>query len=69
MTLRIFSQGGALVREETFASGATGGATGLNSWNWDGRNGAGAWVASGGYLVLIEAQGTGTMRRKIALVR
>jgi len=69
VTLRIFSQGGTLVREQTFASGATGGVAGLNSWNWDGRNGAGAWVASGGYLVLIEAQGSATMRRKIALVR
>ena len=47
--------------------------TGLNTWMWDGRNGAGELVASGGYIVLVEAQGAGqtlhVMRRKIAVVR
>jgi hypothetical protein len=73
VTLRIFTQTGALVREISFASGATGGRVGLNEWQWDGRNGAGNVVASGGYIVLVEAQGTGqtlhVMKRKIAVVR
>ena len=71
--IRIFSQTGQLVKEVNFARGATGGAAGLNAWQWDGRNGSGDVVASGGYIVLIEAQGTGStvnvMRRKIAVVR
>ncbi|OLD70273.1 MAG: hypothetical protein AUI33_08405 [Ignavibacteria bacterium 13_1_40CM_2_61_4] len=73
VTIRIFSQGGDLVRQIVFDRGATGGRTGLNEWLWDGRNGAGDVVASGGYVVLVEAQGTGqtlhVMRRKIAVVR
>jgi len=71
--IRIFSQTGQLVKEVNFARGVTGGVTGLNTWQWDGRNGAGDVVASGGYIVLIEAQGAGqtvnVMRRKIAVVR
>jgi flagellar hook assembly protein FlgD len=47
--------------------------SGLNEFVWDGRNGDGKYVASGGYIALIEAQGKGetvnTMRRKIAVVR
>jgi hypothetical protein len=71
--IRIFSQTGQLVKEVNFDRGATGGVTGLNEWMWDGRNGAGEVVASGGYIVLVEAQGAGqtlhVMRRKIAVVR
>ena len=71
--IRIFSQTGTLVREVNFNRGATGGMSGLNTWQWDGRNGAGDVVASGGYIVLVEAQGAGqtvnVMRRKIAVVR
>ena len=73
VTIRIYSQSGELVREETFASGSTGGAAGLNGWLWDGRNGKGNVVASGGYVAFIEAAGVGQtqhiMRRKIAVVR
>jgi hypothetical protein len=73
VTVRIFTQGGDLVRRETFGSGGTGGSTGLNTWVWDGRNGNGSVVSSGGYVVLVEAQGAGqtlnVMRRKIAVVR
>jgi hypothetical protein len=73
VTLRIFTQSGDLVRQESFARGAVGGRVGLNEWAWDGRNGQGTVVASGGYLMLIEAQGTGetlhVIRRKIAVVR
>jgi hypothetical protein len=68
VTLRIFTLSGDLVREESFAGGSTGGHAGLNAWNWDGRNGKGSAVASGGYLVLIEARGY-EMRRKVAVVR
>ena len=73
VTLRIFTQSGDLVLERTFARGATGGVAGLNEWVWDGKNGSGRTVSSGGYLALVEAQGTGetlhVMRRKIAVVR
>jgi len=73
VTIRIFAQNGDLVREQTFARGAVGGIAGLNSWTWDGRNGAGNVVSSGGYIVLIEAHGVGStlnvMRHKIAVVR
>ena len=37
---------GDLVRQEIFASGNAGGRQGLNTWDWDGRNGSGAAVAS-----------------------
>ncbi len=64
---------GDLVRDESFARGATGGRSGLNEWHWDGRNGRGSLVASGGYLLFIEAHGTGetqhVIRRKVAVVR
>jgi Big-like domain-containing protein/flagellar hook capping protein FlgD len=73
VTIRIFSQNGDLVREIRMDHGAVGGRQGLNEWVWDGRNGAGDVVASGGYVVLVEAQGTGqtlhVMRRKVAVVR
>ena len=50
-----------------------GGTTGLNEYLWDGRNGNGTLVASGGYLAIVEAQGQGetlhVMRRKIAAIR
>jgi hypothetical protein len=71
--VRIFTQSGGLVREETFSRGQPGGALGLNEWVWDGRNGRGDVVASGGYVALVEAQGIGqtlhVMRRRIAVVR
>jgi hypothetical protein len=73
VTLRIFTLSGEPVRHESFERGGTGGRAGLNEWSWDGRNGSGSVVASGGYIALIEAQGTGetlhVMRRKIAVVR
>jgi hypothetical protein len=71
--IRIFSQTGQLVKEVDFGTGASGGRAGLNTWQWDGRNGAGQVVSSGGYIVLVEATGAGqtvnVMRRKIAVVR
>ena len=69
VTLRIFTQTGDLVLQRTFAKGAQGGVAGLNAWVWDGANGNGRTVSSGGYLALVEAQGTDVMRRKIAVVR
>jgi hypothetical protein len=45
----------------------------LNEYLWDGRNGENEMVASGGYILVIDAQGEGetihTMRRKIAVIR
>jgi len=73
VTLRIFALDGRPVLEKSFARGTPGGSTGENSFSWDGRNGRGDVVASGGYIVLIEAQGQGStlnvIRRKIGVVR
>jgi len=73
VTIRIYTQSGKLVKRMTFDRGTPGGQSGLNQVLWDGRNGKGEVVASGGYLALIEAQGTGetlhVIRRKIAAVR
>jgi len=73
VTMRIYTQTGSLVKRMFFDKGVTGGAAGLNEVVWDGKNGKGDVVASGGYIVLIEAQGTGetlhVIRRKIAVVR
>jgi hypothetical protein len=73
VTLRIFTQSGDLVLRKTFPRGDVGGTLGLNEVPWDGKNGKGETVASGGYIALIEAQGQGetlhVIRRKIAVVR
>jgi len=73
VTMRIYTLTGGLVFEKSFASGQPGGRTGLNQFVWDGRNGAGEIVASGGYVLDVQAAGNGetlhTMRRKIAVVR
>jgi hypothetical protein len=73
VTVRIYTQTGKLVFRQTFDRSAQGGRAGLNEFVWDGRNGDGKTVSSGGYLALIEAQGTGetmhVIRRKIAVVR
>jgi flagellar hook assembly protein FlgD len=73
VTLRIFTLSGALVLREDFLSGSAGGTTGLNEFRWDGRNGNGSVVSSGGYIVLVEAEGNGetlhVMRRRVGVVR
>jgi hypothetical protein len=73
VTLQIFTLTGDLVRRVEFQSGAAGGTSGLNSWAWDGKNGGGDYVSSGGYIVRVEARGIGetlhVMRRKIAVVQ
>lgn len=71
--LRIFTLTGGLVLDETVPKGDVGAQQGLNQYLWDGKNGDGEFVASGGYILLIEAEGSGetlhTMRRKIGVVR
>ncbi len=73
VTLRIFTLSGDLVLEEQFPPSTPGGFAGLNTFVWDGENGKGRPVGSGGYIVFVEAKGGGetlhTMRRKIAVVR
>jgi hypothetical protein len=73
VTMKIYTITGGLVLEKQFEMGATGGAAGLNEFQWNGKNGDGEWVASGGYILVLEAKGTGetihTMRRKMAVVR
>jgi hypothetical protein len=70
--LRIYTLSGGLVLDRQFATGDQGGQAGLNEVTWDGRNGDGEIVASGGYIALIEAEGNGAtmhvMRRKIGVV-
>jgi len=73
VTVKIFTLTGGLVFEKSFSPGTPGGTAGLNEFLWDGRNGKGDFVASGGYVLHIEAAGQGetlhTMSRKIAAVR
>ena len=73
VTMKIYTLTGGLVYQQSFNSGQPGGRTGLNEVQWDGRNGSGQQVASGGYVLEIQAAGNGetlhTMRRKIAVVR
>ncbi len=70
--MRIYTLSGGLVLDRQFTSGDQGGSTGLNEVPWDGRNGSGDPVASGGYILFIEAEGNGAtmhvMRRKIGVV-
>jgi hypothetical protein len=73
VTMRIFTMSGDLVLRKTFDRGGPGGVQGLNEFTWDGKNGKGEVVASGGYIALIEAEAKGAtlhvIRRKIAVVR
>jgi predicted RNA-binding protein with TRAM domain len=73
VTLKIYSLMGKLVLEQVFDSGKPGGTVGLNEYSWNGRNGDGNVVASGGYIVVVEAVRNGetinNMRRKVGVVR
>jgi hypothetical protein len=73
VTLKIYSLMGTLVLEKVFDAGSAGGTFGLNEFSWDGRNGDNNVVASGGYIVVVEAVRNGetinTMRRKVGVVR
>jgi hypothetical protein len=71
--IRIFTLTGGLVFEHEISPGTPGGIAGLNEFLWDGRNGDGELVASGGYILAVDAEGGGetmhSMRRKIGVVR
>jgi hypothetical protein len=71
--MRIYTLSGGLVLDRQFSAGDQGGRAGHNQVPWDGRNGDDETVASGGYILFIEAQGNGAtmhvMRRKIGVVR
>jgi hypothetical protein len=74
VSLKIFTLNGNLVLCKTFASGRTGGMEGLNEFSWDGCNGDGRIVSSGGYIAVLQAESRSgttihTMRRRIAVVR
>ena len=73
VTLEVYTLSGGLVLKREFPTGTVGGRVGLNEFEWNGRNGKGDLVSSGGYLVVVEAEGAGetlhVMRRKIAVVR
>ncbi len=73
VSMRIFTLDGRLVLRKKYGAGSDGGSAGLNEILWDGRNGNGEVVASGGYIVLIEAERSGetihSMRRRIGVVR
>jgi hypothetical protein len=71
--MRIFTLAGNLVLDQRFDPGQPGGAFGLNEITWNGRNGDGDVVASGGYILSVQAQSGGetihNMRRKVGVVR
>ena len=73
VTMTVHTLGGGLVLQRTFSAGSQGGREGLNEISWDGKNGDGEYVASGGYILDVQAQGGGEtlhhMRRKIGVVR
>jgi hypothetical protein len=73
VTLKFYTLTGDLVLARTYPASAPGGMAGLNEVSWDGKNGEGEFVASGGYVLVVNAEGQGetlhVMRRKIAVVR
>ena len=70
--MRIYTLSGGLVLDQSFARGDEGGRQGHNTLLWDGYNNDNEPVASGGYILFIEAEGNGAtmhvMRRKIGVV-
>lgn len=73
VTMKIYSLSGAEVLEHVVEEGSPGGREGLNEFQWDGRNGSGDVVSSGGYVLVLQADRNGetihTLRRRIAVVR
>lgn len=73
VTMTFYTLTGDLVLEKKFSPGTPGGQAGLNEFQWDGKNGKGKPVSSGGYILVVNATGGGetlhVMRRKIAVVR
>ncbi len=74
VTMRLFTLSGTLVFQREYAPGENQGAL-ENEYEveWDGRNGEGQFVASGGYILYVEAEHLGEtihqIRRRIAVVR
>lgn len=70
--LQVWTTSGSLVLDRRFAAGEPGGTAGTNAFEWNATNGDGEPVASGGYVVRVEAQGDGAtehvMRRKLGVV-
>ena len=73
VTMRLFTLSGTLVFQRRYDPGTVGGSQGINEIEWDGRNGDGDFVSSGGYILYVEAQDQGEtihqIRRRIAVVR
>lgn len=73
VTLRLYTISGSEVFETRYSAGEAGGLAGNNDVLWDGRNGRGETVASGGYILQVEAEHDGEsihkMRRRIGVVR
>lgn len=73
VTMRFFTLGGNLVLRREFAADGEGGRAGVNQVGWDGRNGDGEVVASGGYILDLEARSNGETihqsRCRIGVVR
>jgi hypothetical protein len=73
VAMKIYSLSGAEVFETAIEMGDVGGREGLNEFRWDGRNGRGDVVSSGGYVLVLQADRNGetihTLRRRIAVVR
>ncbi|MCP4573795.1 MAG: hypothetical protein GY838_15660 [bacterium] len=73
VTWRLYTLTGTLALERTYPAGAVGGTQGINEVPWDGRNGDNSYVASGGYILDVQAERQGEtihkMRRRIAVVR
>ena len=73
VTMSLYTISGTLVFEKLYLSGQIGGMAGNNEVPWDGLNGQGLAVASGGYVLQVEAEHNGEsihkMRRRIGVVR
>lgn len=73
VTMRLFTLSGTLVFKREYPAGVMGGAHGINEVEWDGSNGEGEYVASGGYILYVEAERLGEtihqIRRRIGVVR
>ena len=73
VTMSLYTISGTLVFETLYPAGENGGKAGLNTVFWNGRNGQNTTVASGGYILMLEAEHGGEtihkMRRRIGVVR
>lgn len=66
--LTIYTLTGELVRNQLFAAGSTGGVAGPQMISWDGRNGSGAIVRDGVYLLVLTNNDSGervTLRQAV----